>query len=45
MSNPKPNLTNWEVAKEVNVLLNAEQIFCWYLKKNMYPRTFLYLFL
>ena len=30
---PNPNFTNWEVAKVVNVLLNAKALFFWYFKK------------
>ena len=42
--NPNPNFTNWEVAKEVYVLLNEKNKFCLYLKNDMYPGTLLDLF-
>ena len=43
--NPNPNFTNWEVAKEVYVLLNANQKKMYLKKYYMYPGTLLDLFL
>ena len=36
--NSNPNFTNWEVAKEINVLLNVKIFVCTY-KNYMYPDT------